>query len=325
MRTLFWGFAGLLVLILGVLGAVLAFNAPVQPPPLASVGNPFATVDYSDLPAAQTYSARDGVKLGYRVYEAGSAHVVVLIHGSSDDGSGMHVLAKALRDAGTSVYVPVVRGHGNTGRRGDVDHIGQLGDDLADLVAVLGPLHRNASLSLIGFSSGGGFVLRVIASPHEKLFDRFLMISPALPPGAPTIRPGTGGWASVALPRAIGLTVLNKVGIDWFNGLPIVAFATSPNAAFLTSVYSYRLAADFGASRDYLAGLGRSTKPAALLVGGGDELFYPEQYTPLFRPARPNLRIAIVPGVGHIGMTVAPEGIAAVRKAFLDLIAAPRG
>ena len=142
-------------------------------------------------------------------------------------------------------------------------------------MAVLRPLRLDASFSLIGFSSGGGFVLRVIAGPYEKLFDRFIMISPALPPGAPTVRPRTGGWVSVALPRVIGLTVLNRVGINWFNGLPIVAFATSPKASNLTSVYSFRLAVDFGASRDYLAGLGRSTKPATLLVGGGDELSIP--------------------------------------------------
>jgi len=325
MRKLLWGLAGLIVVILGVFGAVLAFDAPVRPPRLASVSDPFDTVDFRDLPAIQTYPARDGVKLGYRIYQGDDAQIVILIHGSSDDGSGMHALAKALRDAGASVYVPVVRGHGNSGRRGDIDYIGQLEDDLADLVGALRPLRPNASVSLIGFSSGGGFVLRAIASPVEKLFDRFIVISPALPPGAPTVRPGTGGWVSLAMPRIIALTMLNRIGIDWFNGLSIVAFATSPKAAHLTSFYSFRLAVDFGASRDYLAALGRSTKPAALLVGGSDELFYPEGYAPLLRPVRPDLPITIVPGIGHIGMTVAPEGIAAVRKAFRDLIAPARG
>src|ERR1700731_4552438 len=178
-----WLFVGVIVVVLAGLGAVLAFDTPVPPPPLASVSEPFAHVDFSDLPAVQTYPARDGTKLGYRVYEGGGAQVVVLIHGSSDDGAGLHPLAKALRDAGASVYVPALRGHGHFGRSGDIDHIGQLKDDLADFVAVLRPLHPNASFSLIGFSSGGGFVLRVIATPEEKLFDRFIMISPNLPPG----------------------------------------------------------------------------------------------------------------------------------------------
>jgi non-heme chloroperoxidase len=320
-RKMLWIFVCLIVVVFGVFGAVLAFDAPVQPPPLASVSEPFANVDFSDLPAVQTYPARDGTKLGYRVYEGGGTQAVVLIHGSSDDGAGLHPLAKALRDAGASVYVPVLRGHGNFGRSGDIDYIGQLEDDLADFVAVLRPLHPNASFSLIGFSSGGGFVLRVIATPEEKLFDRFIMISPALPPGAPTLPPDTGGWVSLAKPRIIVLALLNRLGVDWLNGLPIVAFATSPKAPNLTSVYSFRLAVDFGATRDYLAALGRSTKPAALLVSGSDELFYPDRFAPLFRPARPDLPITIVPGIGHIGMVVAPQGIAAVRKSFLELTA----
>jgi len=321
MRRMLWGLAALIVIVLAVAGGVLAFDAPVKPAPLASVSEPFAKVDFSDLPAVRTYPARDGLPLGYRVYEGTGAQVVVLIHGSSDDGGGMHLLAKALRDAGASVYVPVLRGHRNSGRSGDIDYIGQLTDDLADFMAVLRPLHAGASFSLIGFSSGGGFVLRVIASPLETLFDRFIMISPALPPGAPTIRPDTGGWVSIALPRIIALSILNQIGINWFNGLPIIAFATSPTAPNLTSVYSFRLAIGFGATRDYLAAIGRSTKPAALLVGGADELFYPDRFAPLFAPARSDMAVTIVPGVGHIGMTLAPDGVAAVRKAFLALTA----
>src|SRR5579862_3560674 len=317
MRKVLWAFAGLIVVVLGGLGGVLAFDAPAKPPPLGSISEPFAGVDFSDLPTVQTYTARDGTKLGYRVYEGSGAQVVVLIHGSSD-GGGMHPLAKALRDSGASVYVPVVRGHGNFGRNGDIDYIGQLEDDLADFVAVLRPLHPNASFSLIGFSSGGGFVLRVIGAPDEKLFDRFVMISPALPQDAPTIRPNTGGWVSVAKPRIIALALLNRLGIRWFNGLPIVAFATPPTVPNLTSVYSFRLAVDFGAPRDYLAALGRSAKPAALLVGGSDELFLPDRFAPLFKSARPDLPVTIVPGIGHIGMTVSPDGIAAVRNSFLS-------
>ena len=64
-------------------------------------------------------------------------------------------------------------------------------------------------------------------------------------------------------PRIIALVLLNRLGIRWFNGLPIVAFATSPRAPDLTSLYSFRLAVDFGAPGDYQAALGRSTKPAA--------------------------------------------------------------
>jgi non-heme chloroperoxidase len=341
MRMLLWTIGGLVVVLLVGLAGVLAFDAPTKPPVMASISNPFAAIDYSDMPSLQSYAARDGTRLDYRVYPGGSAQVVVLIHGSSDDGSGMHPLAKALSAAGASVYVPSLRGHYNSGRRGDIDYIGQLEDDLGDFVKQIRPLHPEASLSLIGFSSGGGFVLRVIGRPEAQLFDRFILISPALPRGAPTLRASAGGkdtetaapgpmgasgsWISLALPRIIALTVLNRVGIDWFNGLPIVAFATAPDAATLTSAYSFRLAVDFGAPKDYLAALGRSNKPTALLVGGADELFYPDRFAPLLGPVRPDLSVTIVPGLSHIGMSVAPDGVAAIRKTFLDMTAPAAG
>ena len=321
MHKILRGLVGTILVALAVLGAVIAFDAPAKPTPLAAVSDPFDKVDFSDVPPVQTYAARDGAKLGYRAYQGSGPQVVVLIHGSTDDGSGIHPLAKALRDAGASVYVPVLRGHGTSGGSGDIDYIGQLEDDLADFVATLQLGHPAASYSLIGFSSGGGFTMRVMVGPEAKLFDRFIMVSPVLPPGAPTLRPRVGGWVSVALPRIIGLTILNRLGIDWFNGLPMIAFATSPKATNLTDTYSFRLATNFGAPPDYLAALGKSTKPAAVLVGSADELFYPERFAPLLQPARGDLPVTIIPGVGHIGMTVTPEGTAAVRQTFLDLTA----
>ncbi len=319
MRMALYVVAGLVVVVLAAVAGIIAFDRPSRPPPLASISNPFATVDFSDLPPPQQYRARDGTNLTYRVYPGTGEPIVVLIHGSSGSSTDMHPLAKALRDAGASVYVPDLRGHAGLGRSGDVDYIGQLDDDLADLAGPLRQAHPRAGFTLIGFSSGGGFVLRAIGSADENLFDQFIMISPALPPGAPTLRPRTGGWVSVALPRTVALAILHRIGIDWFGGLRIVGFATPPHVKGLTSFYSFRMAVDFGAPRDYLARLGRSTKPVVLLVGGADELFFPDRFAPLLTPARPDLRVIIVPDTGHIGMTVSPAGIAAIRKAYLDL------
>jgi hypothetical protein len=87
------------------------------------------------------------------------------------------------------------------------------------------------------------------------------------------------------------------------------------------------MAGDYGrvqtcpAPRKYLAALGRSTKPVALPVGGSDELFYPDRFEPLLRAARPDLHVTIVPSIGNIGMTVAPEGVTAIQKSFLELTA----
>ena len=180
MRKVIWGIVVAGAVVLVALVGVLAFDAPVQPPPLAAVSDPFAAVDLGDLPVVQTYPARDGTMLGYRAYPGQGRQLAILIHGSSDDGTGMHALAKALARTGASVYVPVIRGHRGSGRSGDIDYVGQLEDDLADFVARLRRDHPDASLTLVGFSSGGGFVLRAMAGQDEALFDRFILISPAL-------------------------------------------------------------------------------------------------------------------------------------------------
>jgi pimeloyl-ACP methyl ester carboxylesterase len=321
MRKAAYVFAGLVVVLLLAFAGVIAFDSPSRPPPLASISNPFAAVDFSDLPPQREYAARDGTRLTYRVYPSTSEQVIVLIHGSSGSSRDMHPLAKSLREKGASVYVPDLRGHDGLGRSGDIDYVGQLEDDLADLVAPLRQAQPQAGVTLIGFSSGGGFVLRVIGGAAESLFDRFIMVSPALPPGAPTIRP-QNGWVSVALPRAVALGILSRFGIDWFNRARIVGFATPPQVAGLTSFYSFRMAVGFAAPRDYLARLARSRKPAVMLVGGADELFFPDRFAPLVQPARPDMPVTIVPDTGHIGMTVSPAGITAIRKAYLDVSAA---
>ncbi len=315
MRKLIWAFAAVFVLLALSLAAALMFSVPSKPPVMASVNSPFANVDFSSLPKLETFGARDGAQLGYRLYPGTGASVVVLIHGSSDEGTGLHVLATALQGDGANVYVPEIRGHGRSGTRGDIDTIGQLEDDLSDFVGVIRQQHKDALLSLVGFSSGGGFVLRVLARPVETLFARFVLISPALPYGAPTLRPGTGGWVSVAVPRIVALTLLNRMGVTRFNGLGVVAFATDPAVKHLTDNYSFRLAANFGATPDYLKAFAATSKPVALLVGGADELFYSDQFAPLFEPLRRDFRVTLVPGVDHINMTLAPQAVAAVRSA----------
>ncbi len=63
MHKVLWAFVCLIVVVFGALGGVLAFDTPVKPPPLASISDPFAHVDFSDLPTVKTYGARDGTKL----------------------------------------------------------------------------------------------------------------------------------------------------------------------------------------------------------------------------------------------------------------------
>jgi len=73
-----------------------------------------------------------------------------LHNGSS---TSLHPLGKAIASSGISVYAPDIRGHGKTGRKGDIDYAQQLDDDLEDLVTKT--MQPSSRLVLAGFPGGG--------------------------------------------------------------------------------------------------------------------------------------------------------------------------
>jgi non-heme chloroperoxidase len=247
--------AGVLVLAM-VAGftAVIAFNSPTAPPVLAA-GNSIPGIqqwNFAELPKVQTVKARDGAPLNYRLYPGRPGRAVVLVHGSSGIDASMLKLAQALQAAGASVYAISLRGHGGSGTsNGDVSYIGQLDDDLADLVKGVGLDKPGMHRTLAGFSSGGGLVLRIAGGPQASLFDDYLAISPYIAQDSPTNKPNSGGWAGGALPRIVALSLLNGFGLPWFQGLPAVHFATAAKAdSNRTPVYSFRLATSLQLGRD---------------------------------------------------------------------------
>ena len=303
-----------------VLAGMIAFGTSDPPPYLASVGEPFAHVDWSGLPAAQTTLARDKTPMTFRVWPAAQPsepeRVVIAIHGSSAHSSSMHPLAKALQAEGIAVYAPDIRGHGGTGRRGDIDYAGQLDDDAADFVAMVRARHPKAQLVLMGFSSGGGYALHLAGSPLGKAFARTVLISPFLGPRAPTVRPNVGGWAKPFLPRIIALVILGKFGIHAFDHLPTLAFGIQPgNPGGLTGIYSFVLMQAFGTS-DYAADLRNAPAPVTVLVGTKDELFLADQFEPTIHAVRPDVAVVVVPDLGHIQMTTDPRAVPAIVAAI---------
>ena len=297
-------FAGLSLPILAAITAlaVIVFDAPASPPPMASTAAASRQVDVRDLPEPRKYSARDGASLQYYAYPAEPDKVAVLIHGSATPGSSMHALAEALRAAGVTVYVPDIRGHGGSGRRGDIDYIGQIDDDLADFVAQLGPARSGETRALVGFSAGAGFTLRFAGGPYGQIFDRHVFLAPILP-GSSTWRPNAGGWTNIALPRLLTIAWLNRLGIHWFDGLPVISYAVAPETSqWLTGSYSYRLSMNFGAGRQYETYLRNMRRPAQVLVGDADEQVLTDQFAPLLERLGVNMPVSIVPSMKHADM-----------------------
>ena len=259
-------------------------GGPGDIPALDSINQPFAKVDYRRVPPARTYRARDGAALAFHHYIAENTNAatrrIVLVHGSSARGRSMHPLAQALAAQGFTVDALDMRGHGDSGKRGQINHIGQLEDDIADFVEAVP--HAGPS-TLLGFSSGGGFVLRFAASPQQTLFDRYVLLSPYLRYDAPIARPNNGNWVSIGLPRVIALGIINTFGITTWNHLEVTRFALNDYAkTFLTPAYSYTLAINFAPHADYAQDIKNAKGDVQIVVGNDDELFDAQRFSSVF-------------------------------------------
>jgi pimeloyl-ACP methyl ester carboxylesterase len=310
------GVVGLLLVVAMTPVAVIAFNPPKSPPPMASMATSLRQLDAGGVPAPRQFQARDGTSLQYYAYPAGSDKVAVLIHGSAFPGTSMHALAESLRAAGVTVYVPDIRGHGGSGRRGDIDYIGQIDDDLADFLAQLGPAKSGETRTLVGFSAGGGFAVRFAGGRYGMLFDRYVFLAPILP-GSPTLRPRSGGWTGFSVPRVMTIAWLDRFGIRWFDGFPVLSYAVAPERAQSATVsYSYRLTMNFGAGGQYETYLKNIRRPAAVLVGDADEQEFADQFAPLMQRLGVNIPVTIVPNMKHGDMIASPGALPIVVRAI---------
>jgi alpha-beta hydrolase superfamily lysophospholipase len=309
-----------------VVAALVAFGTAAPPPPMPAVdGKAAADARREPLPPLQTFAARDGVALAYRSYlpaRGGEAPVVaVLIHGSGGSSANMNILGRALMADGVPAFAPDVRGHGASGVRGDIDHVGQLEDDLADLVALVRRSYPHARLVLVGHSSGGGFALRAAGEPVGRSFGRFVLLAPYLGHAAPTTRPASGGWVSVYQGRIAGLVMLNMVGVHAFDGLPVLAFAGRPGRPVRT--WSYRLTANFGPSggmavgdpQAYRADAARAPGPVTVVAGAKDESMVADRYAAAFAGVKPPVAVEVLPNVGHMDLLSDPAALARIRAA----------
>jgi alpha-beta hydrolase superfamily lysophospholipase len=311
-KAVLWSLAALGAATL-LLGGLIA--APVrQPPELASISDSRKLIDFKTMPDVTRFQARDGTDLAYRHYPAQTPaieRIAIVVHGSAGSSrSAIHALSIALAARGVESYAVDIRGHGASGTRGDIRYLGQLEDDLADLVGEIRKIHPTAPLTLIGHSSGGGFALRVAGSAIQNLFSRTVLLAPYLGYDAPSSRPDAGGWASPDIPRFIALTVLRKIGMAGAESLPAIAFAVPPNSAkVLNANYSYRLMLNFAASQDFRKDLAAASRPIAIFAGSADELMFSDKYR---EAVGDRATIQIIGGINHMGIVGDPAAVSII-------------
>ncbi len=306
---------------LSIVGAAaLALTAMIAAPlarlpELTSVSKAARAVDRSTMPALERFSARDGTELSYRRYPArgpSSGKIAILVHGSSGSSIAVHALADSLAGRGVETYAPDIRGHGGSGTRGDVVFVGQLENDLEDLVSVVRKASPQEPLTLLGHSAGGGFALRVASSPIQNLFARTVLLAPYLGYDAPTNRPDSGGWARADIPRIFGLLALRGLGIDCCEALPTLAFAVPANSErILASTYSYRLMRNF-ATRGYKGDFAAAKNPLTLISGAADELMLADKYADAVHAIAPSVEVKLIDGVDHMGIVSDPKAVSSV-------------
>ena len=246
---------------------------------------------------------------------------MVLVHGSSADSRSLHVLAHALAQSGQMAYALDMRGHGESLPKGHIRHIGQLDDDLQDFMQQVQPRRPTA---LAGFSSGGGFALRVAASERQTLFDHDLLLAPFISHDAPTYRPQAGGRVSVGVPRIVGLSLLDALGVHALHTLPVMHFALNEQAReMMTPSYSFTLASNFRPPRDWRAAIRAAGRPMRVLAGQDDEAVFAGRYAALFEAEGRRVPVTLLPGIGHVGLTLQPRALQAVAAAVAELQALP--
>lgn len=250
------------------------------------------------------------------------APLVVLVHGSGWDGGQFDQIALGLSDV-ADVVAPDLRGHGaSPDRRGDVDYIGQMEDDLADVIKAY-RRDENQPVVMLGHSSGGGLVIRFGNGLNRNLIDRAVLLAPFVQYDAPMTRKNAGGWTRVLTRRIVGLSMLNMAGIRGLDHLVVMEFdmpkpvLDGPEGHRATTAYSWRLNLGYAPRRDWQGDI--AALPDFLLIAGeDDEAFVSGGYAPEFSKHTDKGQYQILPGVGHLDVVNDPRTLGAVQAFLTD-------
>ena len=216
------------------------------------------------LESGLRFAASDGKMIAYqKVSPATSAKAVVVIgHGMNDYGSRFLELAESLASIGLSVYVPDLRGHGDTddgvnrGYLGDVDGFERVVEDLMELGDFAAKEQGGLPLYYFGHSFGA-ILGMALCGIYGKYLDGVVLSAPAEKPaplmdfaGGVVVKIGMmvkGARAPAKLPRAMTFggyakTVPDaKTGSDWISrdAAVVSAYVNDPKCNFVCSYGFY--------------------------------------------------------------------------------------
>ena len=256
------------------------------------------------------YADVNGIKLYYEIH--GSGRPLVLLHGglgaTSMFGPNLPALAKGRQVIGVDL-----QGHGRTA---DIDRPLSpklMAGDIAALITHL----KLVRPDVMGYSLGGGVAIQ-LAAQHPELVGRLVIVS------TPFRR--NGFYADILAQQA----QVNEGAAEAMKQTPMyelyAALAPRPEDwPRLLRKLGEGMAQDFDFSAE-IAGIEATT----LIVAGDADIFPPAHAVEMFGllgggkqdggwdgAGRPKSRLAILPGVTHYSMAIAPA-LAPTVTAFLD-------
>lgn len=202
------------------LSIAAACSEPCEPAPQGDLGEPTAwertfleSGGLPESPAPAFLEAEDGLRLAYRDWTPegwdGTGAMVLLLHGSSAYGELYAALGQGMAEEGVLVRIVDLRGHGlstcvspsecNTdaprtyvddraywpGRPGDAADESQHGRDVVLHLEDMRSRWPEARLLLMGHSSGGGLVSRVVESDGMAGLEGAILLAPFNHPDQP--------------------------------------------------------------------------------------------------------------------------------------------
>lgn len=250
----------------------------------------------------RSFLARDGMRLAYDEFspEQATTACFIFLHGSTYNARRYANIAKALCAKGFKACLLNWRGHGESqGQPGDVRYVGQLEDDLADMIGHIKPKNEMGDILIGGHSAGAVVCLRYIDKYGCDDIKGLSIVSPAINGPLETVRfsQPSSVWQykltyfraskpiepipEAALQHApilnMGAFWLAKL-VPFFRHKPILRFPASERLAKLEGRvldYSYNLmlSCDINA---YPKAFNKITVPVLLLVGENDEVIHPQ-------------------------------------------------
>lgn len=273
--------------------------------------------DYSSLPRLSQYQARDKALLDYRHYSSASKDLLIIIHGSGYHGRYLHRLASQVSQKNIAqVITPDLRGHGiNPKKRGDVDYIGQLDDDLDDLIEFSIATFKPNRIFLAGHSSGGGLTLRLMGNSQRHQADGYILLAPYLKHDAPTTNKNSG-WAKPLLARVISANILNKMGCGCLDHAVTIKFDMPQRYRddSETLSYTHAMITSYTPS-DYKKDLRHTSKKTLVLVGENDEAMNASAYKEVIPK---NMKLLVLPKLSHMGIVVSDQTTAIIANWLKD-------